>query len=97
MSREDARRTVHVLIEGRVQGVGFRLFTERAAAELELAGFVRNLRDGTVEALFCGPPQAVAEMLERCRRGPPGARVSGVRIIAEGGDEPSGFAVLPSR
>jgi acylphosphatase len=96
MSRTDAQQTVHVIIKGRVQGVGFRYFTERAAAELELAGFVRNRRDGTVEALFCGSPTAVAEMLERCRRGPPGARVAAVRIIAEGGEEPFEFAVLPT-
>jgi acylphosphatase len=96
MGAEDARRTVHVLIEGLVQGVGFRYFTERAAIELGLAGFVRNRRDGSVEALFCGPPPAVAEMLRRCRRGPRGARVDALRIVAEGGVEPSGFTVLES-
>jgi acylphosphatase len=97
----DARHSVHVLIEGRVQGVGFRYFTQCAAIELGLAGFVRNRRDGAVEALFCGPPTAVAEMLRRCRAGPRGARVAAVHVTTEGesgadGDEPSGFTVLES-
>ena len=97
----DARHSVHVMIEGRVQGVGFRDFTQRAAIELGLAGFVRNRRDGAVEAQFCGPPAAVAEMLRRCRAGPRGARVAAVRVTAEGtsgveGEEPSGFTVLES-
>jgi acylphosphatase len=87
---------VRVRIEGRVQGVGFRYFVERAAAELGLAGFVRNRRDGTVEALLSGPCAAVADMLARCRRGPPAARVGAVTIIAEGEAEPTGFVVLPS-
>jgi acylphosphatase len=90
------RRTVRVHIEGRVQGVGFRYFVERAATELGLAGFVRNRRDGAVEALLSGPCAAVEEMLERCRRGPSSARVRALTIIAEGEDEPTGFVVLPS-
>jgi len=90
------RRTVRVRIEGRVQGVGFRYFVERAAAELGLTGFVRNRRDGAVEALLSGSRTAVDDMLERCRRGPSAARVTAVSIIAEGEAEPTGFAVLPS-
>ena len=69
------QRTVRVRIEGRVQGVGFRYWTERVATGLGLAGWVRNRRDGGVEALFSGPADDVAEMLERCRDGPPSARV----------------------
>ena len=90
------RRTVRVHIEGRVQGVGFRYFVERAATELGVDGFVRNRRDGAVEALLSGSCAAVEQMLERCRRGPSAARVSAVTIIAEGEAEPTGFAVLPS-
>jgi acylphosphatase len=90
------RRTVRVHIQGRVQGVGFRYFVERAATELGIAGFVRNRRDGTVEALLCGSFAAVDVMLERCRRGPSAARVTAVTIIAEGEAEPTGFVVLPS-
>jgi len=90
------RRTVRVRIEGRVQGVGYRDFVERAAAELGLAGFVRNRRDGAVEALLSGSRAAVAEMLERCRRGPSAAHVAAVTVVAEGEAEPTGFVVLPS-
>jgi len=64
-----------VLIRGRVQGVGFRAWTEGTALAHGLEGFVRNRRDGSVEAVFAGPAQAVTAMLEVCRRGPPGARV----------------------
>ena len=90
------RRAVRVRIEGSVQGVGFRYWTERVATELGLVGWVRNRRDGSVEALFCGPAQDVAEMLERCREGPRGARVTTVEIVEEGGAAPEGFEVLPT-
>jgi len=94
MSEGNGRRTVRVRIEGRVQGVGFRHFTYCAAVELGITGFVRNRHDGAVEALFCGAPDAVAAILERCRRGPAGARVARVEIIGEGDDAPAGFVVL---
>ena len=68
----------HVLIRGRVQGVGYRAFVEYTALEHGLEGWVRNRRDGSVEALFAGPAATVAKVLEACRRGPPGARVDGV-------------------
>jgi len=94
---EGARRTVRVLIEGRVQGVGFRAWTEQAAAELGLAGWVRNRRGGAVEALFSGPAEDVARMLERCRDGPRAAAVTAVRVLEEGGAAPpEGFDVLPT-
>ena len=64
-----------VVIRGRVQGVGYRAWTEYTALELGLEGWVRNRSDGTVEALFTGPADDVAAMLEACRQGPPGARV----------------------
>jgi acylphosphatase len=66
------------IIRGRVQGVGYRAWTEYRALELGLGGFVRNRRDGTVEAVFAGPQEAVAAMIEACRGGPPGARVIAV-------------------
>ena len=68
----------HVVVRGRVQGVGFRAWTEYTALECGLQGWVRNRRDGAVEALFAGPAEAVAAMVENCRRGPPGARVDAV-------------------
>lgn len=69
--------TVHryVLIRGRVQGVGFRAWTEVTALERGLRGWVRNRRDGTVEALFSGLETEVLAMIDACRAGPPGARV----------------------
>jgi acylphosphatase len=70
--------TRHVLIRGRVQGVGFRAWTEYTALERGLQGWVRNRRDGSVEALFVGPSDAVAAMIAACHQGPRGSRVDGV-------------------
>lgn len=64
-----------VVIRGLVQGVGFRFWTESTALEHGLEGFVRNRRDGSVEAVFAGPLDVVEAMIEHCRRGPQGARV----------------------
>lgn len=89
-------RTVHVRIEGLVQGVYYRAWTREQAEVLGLSGWVRNRRDGAVEALFAGEAARVAEMLERCRSGPRDARVSQVEILAEGGAAPDGFSVLPT-
>ena len=75
-----------VVIRGRVQGVGFRAWTEHVALQRGLEGFVRNRRDGTVEALFAGPADEVAAMIEACRRGPPGARVDAVEAHEAGPD-----------
>jgi acylphosphatase len=72
----------HVLIRGRVQGVGYRAWTEDEALVRGLEGWVRNRRDGTVEAVFSGPAEQVAAMLEVCRRGPWGARVEAVCELA---------------
>jgi acylphosphatase len=63
------------LLGGRVQGVGFRFFAERAARELGLCGWVRNLPDGSVETLVEGDEEAIGQYLQRLRRGPAGARV----------------------
>jgi acylphosphatase len=65
----------HVSIRGRVQGVGFRAFVEHEALKHHLGGWVRNRREGTVEAVFSGDAAAVATVVEACRRGPFGARV----------------------
>jgi acylphosphatase len=67
--------SVRVAIRGRVQGVGFRAWVEYTALLRGLDGWVRNRRDGSVEALFVGPVGDVRTMIEACRRGPPGARV----------------------
>ncbi|MBC8269261.1 MAG: acylphosphatase [Rhodospirillaceae bacterium] len=65
-----------VRIEGQVQGVWFRAWTAREATMLGLSGWVRNCRDGAVEAVFSGPAENVKLMLEKCRSGPPLAEVS---------------------
>ncbi len=73
----------HLLISGLVQGVAFRYYTRREASRLGLTGWVRNLSDGKVEAVFEGEEGLVAEMVQWCRQGPPGASVSGVRTKYE--------------
>ena len=72
-----ARRAV---VEGRVQGVGFRFFAERAARELGVHGWVRNLPDGRVESLAEGDEEIVSRYLDRLRAGPSMSRVTGVRV-----------------
>src|SRR5213595_3910144 len=68
-----------VTIRGRVQGVGYRYFVEHEARARGLEGWVRNRRDGSVEALFSGPAEAVAAMIAACRRGPSSARVEALQ------------------
>jgi acylphosphatase len=92
----------HVTIRGRVQGVGYRYFVERDAQSRDLEGWVRNRRDGSVEAVFSGSVDAVAAMIAACRRGPSSARVEAVQDEAadpdmlnlrEAGER---FSVLPT-
>lgn len=82
----------HITVRGRVQGVGYRNFVEHAAQRLALEGWVRNRRDGSVEALFAGPDDRVAEMIGQCRRGPSGARVEG---IADNVGSPDALSLRP--
>jgi acylphosphatase len=92
----------HVIIRGRVQGVGYRAWAEYEALKLGLGGFVRNRRDGTVEAVFAGPTAAVAAMIEACRQGPPGARVTAIDVNEAGPEAVARrrpgelFSVLPT-
>jgi acylphosphatase len=69
-----------VVIEGRVQGVGFRYACAREATAAGLVGSVRNLPDGRVEAIFEGREEQVDALVAWCRRGPTSARVRGVRV-----------------
>jgi acylphosphatase len=78
---------VRVVIRGRVQGVGYRAWTEYAALERGIAGWVRNRRDGAVEALFAGMADEVLAMIEACREGPPGARVQNIDQIDAAADD----------
>ena len=85
-----------VVLSGRVQGVGFRAWTERTARSLGLSGWVRNLRDGTVEAVFSGPADVVDDMIARCRRGPDHARVEVLERHEERDPPAAGFLIRAS-
>jgi acylphosphatase len=65
----------HIVVRGRVQGVGFRAFVEERAVALGVEGWTRNRRDGSVEAIFAGSMAAVEAVVESCRAGPRHARV----------------------
>ncbi|MFY9824997.1 MAG: acylphosphatase [Thermoanaerobaculia bacterium] len=69
-------RAFRFWVSGRVQGVGFRWFVRREAQELGVTGRVRNLPDGRVEVAVAGEPEALSDLRERLRAGPPGARVT---------------------
>jgi acylphosphatase len=92
----------HVMIRGRVQGVGYRAWVEYEAISRRLEGWVRNRRDGSVEAVFAGDEHVVSDMIGACRRGPSAARVDVVHDDAGNPDqlklrdagEP--FSVLPT-
>ena len=73
----------HLFIEGRVQGVFFRGFTSDVATRLGLNGWVRNLRDGRVEAIFEGEREAVEKAILECKKGPPGAYVADADVMWE--------------
>lgn len=81
-----AQSKVRVVVSGRVQGVWFRGWTVEQARSLRLRGWVRNRKDGTVEALLGGPKDAVDDMVRRFHSGPPAAAVSAVE--AEPADDP---------
>ena len=73
----------HVFIKGRVQGVSFRYYTMREAERQRLMGWVRNLMDGRVEAVFEGPRDRVEEIVTWCHQGPPAAHVEAVDVTWE--------------
>jgi acylphosphatase len=92
----------HVMVRGRVQGVGYRAFVDHEARGRDLEGWVRNRRDGSVEALFAGPADVVAAMIAACRRGPSPARVDAMQEEAGNSDALNlrrageRFSVLPT-
>jgi len=85
----DDRIRAHVFVSGRVQGVYYRASTRDAARERDVDGWVRNLDDGRVEAVFEGPESAIEEMIEWCHTGSPAAAVEDVEVEYE---EPSGHS-----
>jgi len=89
---EEAR--AHLLIDGRVQGVCYRAFAREVAHNLALKGWVKNLRDGRVEAVLEGEKKVIQQAIQECHAGPPGARVSKIDIQWElyTGEE-SGFSI----
>jgi acylphosphatase len=70
----------HVFVSGRVQGVFFRSETRHEAKKHGVKGWIRNVRDGRVEAVFEGEKDVVKKLIEFCKRGPPGARVTHVDV-----------------
>jgi len=87
--------TRHLVIVGRVQGVGYRFYMQRKARDLGVAGWVRNRRDGSVEAMVQGSPDAVEAMIAWARRGPPSAVVAEVKT-SDGSGEFTGFETRPT-
>ncbi|MGH8750560.1 MAG: acylphosphatase [Burkholderiales bacterium] len=85
----------HLIISGQVQGVGFRYYLLETTRRLGVRGWVRNRRDGTVEAMVEGAPEAVAKIIEWAKSGPDGARVTGVNVT-EGEGRYTRFEQLPT-
>jgi acylphosphatase len=92
----DDERSVRLIITGRVQGVGYRIWTERAAAALGIRGWVRNRSDGSVELVATGTESAVGALIEACREGPRGAVVADVAISDVADDGSQGFSARPT-
>jgi acylphosphatase len=82
-----------VIVRGRVQGVGFRMFVESRARPRAVAGWVRNCRDGTVEAVLEGDHAAADAVVAACDDGPRGADVSGVDVRDEAPEDLRGFEI----
>ena len=87
---------IRILISGRVQGVWFRGWTVETATARGLRGWVRNRRDGRVEALLIGPPDAVEGVIRDCHGGPPAARVDNVERTGATDDGSAGFRQAPT-
>lgn len=88
-------KTLHLTIRGRVQGVGFRIYTQREAMRHGVHGWVRNRTDGSVEAIVQGAPAAVDALVEWARHGPPKAQVTDVQV-REGSGDYSEFEMRPT-
>jgi acylphosphatase len=93
MGRSAMRTARRLVVHGRVQGVGFRFFTEAAARRAGVTGWVRNLADGAVEAYVEGDAAAVETVERAIRQGPPAARVEAVDVIEETPGRVRGFAI----
>jgi acylphosphatase len=89
-------RSVRMTITGHVQGVGYRFWAERAAAALGIRGWVRNRSDGSVELLASGSDDAVAGLIEACRRGPVAAVVADLTVADAEEAGSTGFSARPT-
>ncbi len=89
-------KAARVMIRGRVQGVWYRGWTVDQATSRGLRGWVRNRRDGAVEALFVGPADKIEAMIEACRSGPPAARVDAIERFPADGSGAQGFEQRPT-
>ncbi|KAG6543701.1 hypothetical protein Mapa_014885 [Marchantia paleacea] len=93
---ENLTKSVMVRIKGKVQGVFYRNWTVETAKQLGVDGWVKNNKDGSVEAVFSGKPAAVDTLLEKCEVGPPAAKVSNVEATPYKEDVPKGFERRPT-
>ncbi|HQZ12181.1 MAG TPA: acylphosphatase [Devosia sp.] len=89
-------RRVHVIVSGTVQGVGYRAWTADTARRHHLSGWVRNRRDGSVEAVFAGSQPAIDAMLSDCHNGPPSSDVTAVHATETWEPVTPGFHILPT-
>lgn len=88
-------QTRHLIISGRVQGVGFRYYMAHKAQQFQINGWVRNSHDGSVVAMIQGTPDNVAAIIARAQHGPPNASVTDV-AVSEGSGSYSDFVILPT-
>ncbi|MCO5568834.1 hypothetical protein L7F22_022535 [Adiantum nelumboides] len=89
-------KTVNVRVKGTVQGVFYRNWTVETARKFGLDGWVRNRRDGSVEAVFAGKPSVVDNMIESCKSGPPAAVITGVNVLPFSSAISPGFEQRPT-
>ena len=92
----DDERSVSLIVTGKVQGVGYRIWAERAATALGIRGWVRNRSDGSVELVATGTESAVGALIEACRDGPRGATVTDIAITDVADDSSQGFSTRPT-
>lgn len=95
---DDNKRTMSATVKGYVQGVGFRMFVQRAAWRLGVKGFVKNMPEGTVKVVASGDRPSLETLLQAIWRGPVGAHVTGVETVWQEGDVlglPEPFEVRP--
>ncbi len=87
---------LRVIIHGRVQGVSYRAWTAKTAVALGVHGWVRNLKDGTVEAVFSADDERIKQMIEACKKGPMMARVEKIEQFSYSDPVQVGFMTLPT-